>query len=295
MERFSWSRLPEPARCAFEAEFGRVRAVTTTPPGLSVGIASRVEAEHATVFVKALPLRSPALPDLEREHAVARVLPTAVPAPRLRWSSRGSWLALAFDHIDGRHVDLSRDATAVMAALSAMCEVLRPAPLAGLRPIGEKFGAMLDAARAGAHHPAERSAEAAAFRAVLEGADLEGFAGDSLLHADPAVSNLLTDGTGVYLVDWALTSRGAAWVDAALLIPGLIRAGHSPARAEAWARTHPDWDAAPAAALDLLAVLRPLFLLDKIRSGPAWLAEQRRAALPAYRAWARHRLGLASE
>jgi hypothetical protein len=284
MERFTWERLPEPARVAFEAEFGRVLSTATTPAGLTVGIASRVETERTTVFVKAVPRRSPAWPAYQREWAVAASMPTAVPAPRLLWVSDAGWLTLVFEHVGGRHADLAEDADAVMNALVVMRDELTPAPvdIPSVTGEGEKLSALLAGARSAAEVPAS-------YRAVLDDADLTLFEGEGLVHGDLVPGNLLVAGAKVMVIDWAMAARGAAWLDAALLITPMIAAGHSPADAEAWAAGHPDWTAVPSAALDLLAVMRSAFLMEKAEHGPEWLREERRSSLWAHQEWARHR------
>ncbi len=132
-----------------------MRRTTTTPPGLTVGIASRVETERRTVFVKAVPVRSPALPGYRRERAVAEALPSGVPAPRLLWGCEGGWLTLVFEHVGGRHVDLFSEAPAVMRTLLDMRDRLVPSPVPGMRPIREKLDAFLASARSALNGGAE--------------------------------------------------------------------------------------------------------------------------------------------
>ncbi|MDS1268714.1 phosphotransferase [Lipingzhangella sp. LS1_29] len=292
MERFTWEHLPETTHRAFEREFGKVHTTSTTPAGLTVGVAARVETADTTVFVKAVPRRSPAFLDYARERAVGQAIATTVPAPRLLWSHQDSWLTLVFEYIPGRQVDLSRDADAVMAALRTMREPLRSSPVAELRPITHKLDVFLAGARETVVSELQLLDHRDSYRVVLDDADLADFQGTALVHADPAASNLIHDGTSVWVVDWALSSVGAPWVDVALLIPPLIAAGYSPPNAQAWAEEHPDWAEAPTRAVDLLAVTRMLFLLGKIHAGPSWLAHGRRKALPAHQAWARYRLGV---
>lgn len=150
----------------------------------------------------------------------------------------------------------------------------------------------MEGAHAAVDSRPEQIADVDVYKAVLEKADLTSFEGDSLLHADPALSNLIFDGSQVLFVDWALASNGAAWIDTGLLIPALIESGFTPPEAEKWAAQHPAWSLAPPDTLDVLSVIRPLFILNKIQAGPDWLAERRRATLAAHEAWARHRLKL---
>jgi Ser/Thr protein kinase RdoA (MazF antagonist) len=72
----------------------------------------------------------------------------------------------------------------------------------------------------------------------------EQFAGHTLLHTDLAPHNvLITD--RAHLIDWAWPTRGAAWIDPAVLILRLMEAGHTATTADEWARANlPAWTAA---------------------------------------------------
>ncbi|QBI53406.1 aminoglycoside phosphotransferase family protein [Streptomonospora litoralis] len=296
MDRFTWARLPEPARTAFEAEFGRVRSTTSRPAGLTVGIASTVVTDRNTVFVKAIPARSPAAPSYRRELAIADAMPEHGPAPRLLWVSDAGWITLVWEYLPGRHVALLLEADEVMAALVSMRQTLRhvPVELPAITDDGEKLAVLLAAARRVIADPPPGLAHVDLYRRAVIRAREDDFAGAALVHADPATSNMIATDDGVRLVDWALAARGPTWIDPALLIAPLIEAGYSPAAAEAWAaRHHPDWAAAPRRALDALAVARLLFLTEKIDSGAEWLADGRRRALWAHQAWVDYRLGTA--
>lgn len=66
--------------------------------------------------------------------------------------------------------------------------------------------------------------------------------GDTLLHTDLNEDNVIVASGGrAYVVDWALASRGVAWAEPALVVPWLIRAGHSPRAAEEWVARFPSW------------------------------------------------------
>ncbi|WP_046472448.1 aminoglycoside phosphotransferase family protein [Allosalinactinospora lopnorensis] len=286
MDRFTWAHLPEPARTAFEAEFGRVRLTTTTPAGLTVGIASIVETESTAVFVKAIPARSPAAASYRRELAVAAARPKS--APRLLWVSDAGWITLVWEYVSGRHVDLARDADEVIAALVATGRC--PVDLPPVTDEDEKVAVLLAAARRTVADPPSDLEHIDLYSRAITRVSEDDFAGGALVHADPAISNMIATTDGVRLVDWALAARGPAWLDSALLIAPMIEAGYSPAAAEAWAAQYPAWAHAPPRALDAIAVARFLFLAEKADNGPEWLAEGRRRALWSHQAWAEHRI-----
>lgn len=55
------------------------------------------------------------------------------------------------------------------------------------------------------------------------------------------------------MVDWAWPCRGAAWIDACVLIVRLIAAGHTPEAAEACVADVPAWRSAPPAGVGVFA------------------------------------------
>lgn len=78
--------------------------------------------------------------------------------------------------------------------------------------------------------------------------ETELFRGDALLHADINHTNLLIGDDGSWVVDWAWPTRGAAFMDPAMLVIQLVAAGHSPEGAESRAARCNAWvDADPKA------------------------------------------------
>jgi hypothetical protein len=65
-----------------------------------------------------------------------------------------------------------------------------------------------------------------------------------------AMSLLVTSDGQVRVVDWAFAARGAAWVELGLLIPWLLKAGHTPAETAEWVARFPSWTAADSAHID---------------------------------------------
>ncbi|MFE0792384.1 hypothetical protein [Streptomyces mutabilis] len=56
-----------------------------------------------------------------------------------------------------------------------------------------------------------------------------------------------------HIIDWAWPTRGAAWIDPAILILRLLEAGHTLVEADAFARRFPSWLTAPAKATKAFA------------------------------------------
>jgi Ser/Thr protein kinase RdoA (MazF antagonist) len=119
--------------------------------------------------------------------------------------------------------------------------------------------------------------------------DVTPMAGDAMLHTDVNSSNMLITPDGhAYLVDWAFTSQGAAWVELGLLIPWLVKAGHTPAEAAQWVARFPAWSTADPAAIDLFSnVFAERWSRHSAVNPAGWVAEH--ALLS--RQWADYRRG----
>jgi hypothetical protein len=81
--------------------------------------------------------------------------------------------------------------------------------------------------------------------------------GTTLLHADlgPDTMLLAEPETGDVVIDWAYLHQGAAWIDPALFLPHLIRAGHTPQQAEALMDASvAGWAGAPPEAITFFAI-----------------------------------------
>jgi hypothetical protein len=88
-------------------------------------------------------------------------------------------------------------------------------------------------------------------------------------------------------VDWSMPCRGAAWIDTALMVIRLIRAGHSPAQAEAWAARTPAWSAARHEAVDAFAAGIATLSREREQQRPS--AEHLGPLTDAAARWSRHR------
>ncbi|MCF3134417.1 hypothetical protein [Streptomyces olivochromogenes] len=83
-----------------------------------------------------------------------------------------------------------------------------------------------------------------------DSSEAELFRGDSLLYTDINPHNLPVAGRRAWAVDWAWPTRGAGFIDPALLVVQLIAAGHTPAGAEKWASQLPAWHKATPGAIN---------------------------------------------
>lgn len=202
-----------------------------TTAGSVAAFTATLSADHGVYFCKGVPTRhGPALRGARTEAALNPFLP-ADTVPRLRWTvDAADWLVLGFDHVRGRHADLSPgspDLQAVAATLTALSEAMTPCPPVPVQPATARWAGWADPA-------------------LVDG--------DTLVHTDVTPKNFLINGHGsVQVVDWAMPVRGAAWIDVARMIVRLIKAGHTPTQAEAWATTVPAYADAPAPSITAFA------------------------------------------
>lgn len=231
--RSDWTDLPPEVLGAIKAHTGPIHRVEPAPAGNHADIAATVHAAGGRLFVKAARKVSPEKdgPEVRSLRNEARVNPHMTEfAPRLHWTvDAGGWLVLGFEHVDGRHADFapgSPDLDILAKTVTALQSTRCP-DVVQMR--------------------VERR-----WATVTE--DVSPMAGTALLHTDVNAENLLItpDGRAV-LVDWAFASRGAAWVELGLLLPWLLKAGHTPAEAADWVAGFPSWAAADPAHIDLFS------------------------------------------
>lgn len=228
--RLRWPEIPDVVRAGIERELGSpVVSAVSQPGGFSPGSADRVVlADGRRAFVKAV--GTPVNPDSpgihRRELAVTTALPAAGFAPRLLGGyDDGTWVALAFEDVDGRSPSMpwTREELArCLVTLGDMARRLTPSPLPALPRLVDtvrhdftRWDVLRDAL------PADLdpwAVERAASLAELGRASLEAIDGDTLVHGDVRADNLLLEGDRVVVVDWPWASRGAPWVDSLTLV-----------------------------------------------------------------------------
>jgi hypothetical protein len=258
--------LPAKLRAAIETETGPIRAAEPASTGNHADIASTLHGRDRVTFVKAARRLSPEEdgPEVRSLRWEAAVNPYVTEfAPRLRWKvEAGGWLALGFDHIDGRKADYT-PGSPDLPMLAKVLHALQSTPGPGAVRLR-----------------AER-------RWATDADDVSRMSGDALLHTDLNEDNLIiTPDGGAFLVDWAFVSRGAAWIEPALLILWLLKAGHTPAQAEQWVTQFPSWHEAGAPTIDMFSrILAERWRHNSVRNPAPWAVEHAAAA----ERWAHHR------
>ncbi|MFF5265422.1 protein kinase [Actinomadura viridis] len=241
---------------------GDLTEIVPTARGNGSAFTGIIQCARGPFFVKAVPNRPGGRRDsLIRE---GQVNPHVQPiAPALRWRAEDeAWVALGFEVIDARRSDF----TPGSSDLPAIVDILNRIAAVALPDI--------------AHDWAETRWDRYA------GADAELFRGDALLYTDIHESNLLIGDQTTWAVDWAWPTRGAAFIDPALLVVQLIAAGHSAEGAEDWASGCQDWKAADPRAVDAFAAATLRMWRERAERHDAdWI----KAMLAATQQWADHR------
>ncbi|MET8875638.1 hypothetical protein [Nocardia sp. NPDC004604] len=228
--RESWDVLPATVIAEIEARTGSIQSVRPAQVGYSSHVASTVHTARGRFFVKGLRTTHPAV---QTQGCEAAVNPHSVPlGPKLLWRiETDGWDVLGFEHLTGRSADYgteSRDLSLVVGVLTELGAIE-----GGGAPVSraeQRWAQYLDPTRARLLH------------------------GDNLLHTDWNPTNVLVPQAGsVRLVDWAVATRGAGWIDPACWVVWLVYSGHSPDSAERWAARVPAWRSAAAEALDFFA------------------------------------------
>ncbi|MCE3033382.1 protein kinase [Streptomyces sp. CMSTAAHL-2] len=244
---------------------GPVTGIHRTPHGHSSDLTAIVECAKGPFFVKAVRNRPGGRRDsLIREREVGAAL---VPvAPPLLWDVEAEeWLVLGYEAVDGRPADFEPGSADLPLVADLVARIGR-VPLPAF---------------------ARDWTETRWDRFAATGSEAGLFRGDTLLHTDINPSNMLVAGRRVWAVDWAWPTRGAGFIDPALLVVQLVTSGHTPAEAEKWAAQVPAWREAEPEAVDAFAAAGLRMYRERTRRRPAeeWLT----AMVRAYEAWTSHR------
>lgn len=244
---------------------GALSSMERTARGFSSDLTALVDCEKGSFFVKAVRNRPGGRRDsLIRERSINSAVRPLSPA--LRWHAEDDdWLVLGFEAVDGRPSDFTPDST----DLPAVVELVDLIGTLGLPEVARDW------------HETRWN------RFALDESEAELFRGDALLHTDINPSNLLVGERGMWAVDWAWPTRGAGFIDPALLALQLVSAGHSPESAEEWASGCRAWVSANPRAVDAFAAanLRMYRVFAERKPDASWL----KAMAVAAQSWVEHR------
>ncbi len=305
--RTPWHQLPASVRDGLETGLGAgVVDAVTQHGGFSPGVAARVRlADGRRAFVKAVSAETNAAsPRMHRAEArCSAALPDTVPAPRLLTSyDDGTWVALAFEDVDGRQPRLpwrAEEFGRVLDAVDALGRVLTPAPYDAPSVAEAKAGHFR-----GWHKLIEAGAEdddrldpwvRANLRTLAGLAEpwAEHAAGETLVHGDLRADNMLVTADGrVVFVDWPHAVRGAPWLDLLIMLP-CVRAQGGPDPEDVFTARPSGRAADPEGVTAVLAALAGYFVRQASLPGPPGLPTLRAfqgAQGTAAVAWLRKRL-----
>lgn len=289
MRRFVWDDLSGVARGVVQERCGAVVKAEPAERGIMPGVAARLYIEgRGSVFLKGIPADDITVRPYLRERAANLALAPTIPAPRMLWTAdAGGWVLLLFEFIEGaRHADLSPGSSDLPGALDVLSRLggpggALPSVAVNIEVLQEKATALLARKLDGARWEMYAEAIAALSAEWLEG--------ETLLHYDLHGGNLLTDGQENYVIDWSFACRGQAWIDAALFVPRLVEAGHTPAQAEALVTEHPGWRTATPEAITGLGALWTIFREYMALYGPDDTRSFRATSAQSGRAWITYR------
>lgn len=292
MPAITWEDLPAEIQHAVQDHTGQPIKAEPLAQGIMPGLATRLHTTDRDAFVKAVPASSSAAGQYRRELESNQALPAAVPAPRMRWGTEtGGWIVMVFDYIPGREADLSPgspDLPAVLTTVERLANTLTPCPWPDAPTVTDNVSVLQEKAHRLLSKPSATVPDRDRYSRALESFDPAHLSGDAMLHYDLHPGNVHISGGQVYVLDWSFGCRGAAWIDAAMLAPRLIEAGHTPQQTEDLISRLPTWEHAPASAVTALAALWTMFREYKSLYGPENVREYRAQAANAGRTWMDH-------
>ncbi|MFD4633208.1 phosphotransferase family protein [Streptomyces sp. NPDC058284] len=284
--RTLWQQLPAHVRAELEDALGAaVVDAVTQHGGFSPGVAARVRlADGRRAFVKAVSAEAnPGSPRMHRAEARnAAALPDSVPAPRLLAScDDGTWVALAFEDVDGRQPEVpwrAGEFGRVLEAVDALARVPVPASMdvpSVVEAVSGNFRGWERLVEQGAGDdvrldPWVRRNLPDLAELAAPGGDFA--VGDILAHGDLRADNMLltADEGRVVLVDWPHALRAAPWFDLLLMLP-CVRAQGGPDPEDVFTEQRVGRAADPRGVTAALAGLAGYFVGQSLQPAPPGL------------------------
>lgn len=230
--RTPWAVLPPDVREAVTERVERIRTVQDMPGGGGSGVAALLTTgDGQRVFVKGS-TDAHEVDGLELEADIGPYLPCCAPA--FRWSVRvGAWFVVAHEGLSGAFAEFENGSAhlpLIVETLATVGRMRAPQLLPPLLTAWDLWGKWA--------------------RAETEPL----FAGDRLVHTDPAGTNVMATAAQAFLVDWSFARSGPPWIDPTLWALRLMSdGGHTAESAYAWASRVPAFAAAPRDAVRVLA------------------------------------------
>ncbi|GAB2658461.1 hypothetical protein GCM10027271_16410 [Saccharopolyspora gloriosae] len=232
----TWQELPGEVRDFVRGHVGPVSSAVEITNGRSSDLAAVLDTAAGRVFVKGVEGVSRRMRHLRNEITTSTLAGDLAPAV-LFAEDIGEWLVVGFEYLTGRPAGLS-PGSVDLPVVADVVNRIGARPGDDTRPLRKRFGANDWWGRLDADAPeliegwdlADAARWSAAFPTLIDG--------DRLVHTDLHGDQIIIGDGPARVIDWAFPGAGAAWVDPAFIVLRLIEAGHEPADAEQWARTH---------------------------------------------------------
>lgn len=268
MDAWTWELMPSSVRAAVEERTGAIVKAEPLVKGPAPGIAAVLYGPGGERHVlKAAPVDSPAAHVYLNELNVSASMPLSLPAARMRYGTAvGGWIVMLFEYLpDARHADLSPGSDDLDGVIGALGAVSSTAAWDGLRPVSDNVARLRSAADrlvAVLHDSVVKDL----YVASTVNFDSESLEGGNLVHYDLHAPNILVSEGQVHMIDWAFGCAGAEGLDAVLLLPRLVVAGHEPMEALDTIAGVSGWRALPVTAV---VALWTMFRHYKAVRGPS--------------------------
>lgn len=253
--RLDWRFLPPHIRGAVEGQIGTVVEATSCDQGFTPGFASVLTTGDGTRhFVKAASVQAQrAVAASYRSEAewLGR-LDARLPVPALTWFHESDWVVLVIEHAPGLTplAPWEGDELARCLEVTATIGEHRPGDTLALTPFADDYADVAQSLPWALAAFPELPIDALADLLDLVPTATDG---DRLVHSEARGDNFLLSGDQTALCDWAWPTRGAAWLDTAMLLTTAYADGVD---AEALLGTVTGTAAVPAEHLDALLALQ---------------------------------------
>ncbi|WP_158889074.1 phosphotransferase [Amycolatopsis anabasis] len=225
--KMDWFALPQPIQQVFMDRFGAPTAFEPTGDGRSPLLGTLHLPHGKRLFVKGLPEVHDQVDRLDLERRINPFVRRVTPGYRSR-IVRAGWNILLFDYISDARYPLFTQAKDMRRILRSVRKIPTLKCKRSILPTAT------DRWRDFVRYPSDPD--------LLDG--------DVLLHTDFYWKNFLLREGLVYVLDWATACRGAAFIEAAMLLNRCIEYGLTIESAEAAVAKLPAWEAATDAAVD---------------------------------------------